>query len=161
MKHSSHIMKFYFAHLSGPLHRRMLKVNVDGFKIEPRTQSHTLPSQRDHCAEGDHTFIKIIVGKKTLIFLFIDPNRIYLISSTVHWSPVKRVRKPVCGTLMHSAWRGWMCERNIHINFFFFHDRRPVEIMANTNHPVVLPQAFLGKMLRQICIACIRVFFLT
>ena len=67
-------MKFYFAHLSGPLHRRMLKVNVDGFKIEPRTQSHTLPSQRDHCAEGDHTFIKIIVEKKPLYFCSLTPT---------------------------------------------------------------------------------------
>lgn len=73
VKHSSHIMKFYFVHLSGPLHRRMLKVNVDGLKIEPRTQSHTLSSQRDPCAEGDHTFIKIIVGKKPLYFCSLTP----------------------------------------------------------------------------------------
>ena len=73
VKHSSHIMKFYFAYLSGPLHRRMLKVNVDGFKTEPRTQSHTLSSQRDHCAEGDHTVIKIIVGKKPLHFCSLTP----------------------------------------------------------------------------------------
>ena len=59
-----------------------------------------------------------VLGKKILIFLFIDPSRIYLILSSVHWSPGRRVREPVCGTLMHSAWRGWMCEKNIHINLF-------------------------------------------